>query len=113
MKYKEAHLLAPPRLLEMTDIGRKLARLRQARQIRQLDAAARAGLARSTAGLIEKGDPSRTLGQVLRYLDAIAPGLPLLALLQEGDPSLGALAQAEATQRVRLMSPAELNKLDF
>ncbi len=113
MKYKEAHLLAPLRLNEMAGIGAKLARLRRARQMRQLDAAARAGLARSTAVLIEKGDPSRTLGQVLRYLEAIAPGLSLLALLQESDPSLKALTQAEATQRVRSLSPAELIKLDF
>lgn len=113
MKYKEEPLLAPLRMNEMTDIGAKLARLRRARHIRQLDAAARAGLARSTAVLIEKGDPSRTLGQVLRYLEAIAPGLPLSAFLQESDPSLIALAQAEATQRVRSLSQAELNKLDF
>ena len=113
MKYKEEHLLAPHRIAEATEIGAKLARLRRARKIRQLDAAARAGLARSTAVLIEKGYPSRTLSQMLRYLDAIAPGLSLPALLQESDPSLKALAQADATQRVRPLSPAELNKLDF
>lgn len=113
MKYKEEPLLAPHRMVEATDIGVKLARLRRARKIRQVDAAARAGLARSTAVLIEKGDPSRTLSQILRYLDAIASGLPLPALMQESDPSLKALAQANATQRVRPLSPAELNKLDF
>ena len=113
MKYKEKHLLAPPRMAEATEIGSKLARLRRARKIRQIDAAARAGLARSTAVLIEKGDPGRTLSQVLRYLDAMAPGLSLSALLQESDPSLKALAQADATQRVRPLSQAELNKLDF
>lgn len=113
MKYKEEHLLAPHRMAEATGIGAKLARLRRARKIRQIDAAARAGLARSTAVLIEKGDSSRTLGQLLRYLDAIAPGLPLTALLHESDPSLKALAQADATQRVRPLSPVELNKLDF
>ena len=113
MKYKEEHLLAPHRIAEATEIGAKLARLRRARKIRQLDAAARAGLARSTAVLIEKGDPSRTLSQMLRYLDAIAPGLSLPALLQESDPSLKAMEQADATQRVRPLSQAELSKLDF
>ena len=113
MKYKEQHLLAPHRIAEATEIGAKLARLRRARKIRQLDAAARAGLARSTAVLIEKGDPSRTLSQMLRYLDAIAPGLSLPALLQESDPSLKAMEQADATQRVRPLSQAELSKLDF
>lgn len=113
MKYKEEHLLAPHRIAEATEIGAKLARLRRARKIRQLDAAARAGLARSTAVLIEKGDPSRTLSQMLRYLDAIAPGLSLPALLQESDPSLKAMEQADATQRVRPLSQSELSKLDF
>ena len=81
--------------------------------MRQADAAARAGLARSTAVLIEKGDAGRTLSQLLRYLEAIAPGLSLPALLQESDPSLQALAQASVTQRVRPLSQTELNKLDF
>ena len=46
-------------------------------------------------------------------LKAIAPGLPLLSLLQETDPSLAALAARERTQRVRALSQAELDKLDF
>jgi DNA-binding XRE family transcriptional regulator len=88
-------------LAETQVLGAKLARLRHARKVRQSDAAARAGLARSTAVLIEKGDPSCTLGQIFRYLAAFAPGLSLPALLLESDPSLAALAQAEVTQRVR------------
>lgn len=113
MKYKEAPLLTSHRLVEASDIGAKLARLRRARKVRQVDVAARAGLSRSTAALLEKGDPGRTLAQILRYLEAIAPGVSLLALLQESDPSLKALAQTEATQRVRSLSAQELNKLDF
>lgn len=113
MKYKEAPLLVNHRLSEATDIGVKLARLRRARKIRQVDASARAGLSRSTAALLEKGDPGRTVAQILRYLEAIAPGVSLLALLQESDPSLKALAQTEATQRVRTLSEQELTKLDF
>lgn len=113
MKYKEEPLLTQQHLAETQALGAKLARLRHARKVRQIDAAARAGLARSTAVLIEKGDPSRTLGQIFRYLEAIAPGLTLPALLQESDPALTALARAEATQRVRPMSEAELRTLDF
>ena len=113
MKYKEEPLLTPQHLEQAVAMGAKLARLRHARKVRQVDAAARAGLARSTAVLIEKGDPGRTLGQIFRYLEAIAPGLTLPALLQETDPALAALAQAEATQRVRAMSPTELRTLDF
>ncbi len=113
MKYKESPLLTPQHLAEAVALGAQLARIRHARKVRQSDAAARAGLSRSTAVLIEKGDPGRTLGQIFRYLEAIAPGVTLLALLQETDPALAALAQAEATQRVRALSPAELNALDF
>lgn len=113
MKYQESPLVSANRLMEAADIGAKLSRLRTARKLRQLDVAARAGLSRSTAALIEKGDPGRTVAQILRYLEAIAPGLPLLALLQENDPSLKALEQLEATQRVRPLSATELQKLDF
>lgn len=113
MKYKEKPLTPTNRLTEAADLGAKLSRLRRARKLRQLDAAARAGLSRSTAALIEKGDPGRTVAQILRYLEAIAPGLPLLALLQESDPSLRVLKQLETTQRVRLLSATELQELDF
>ncbi len=105
--------MSPSRLSEAQELGGRLARLRMARKIRQVDAATRAGLARSTAVLIEKGDPGRTLAQILRYLEAIAPNLPLLALLLETDPSLQAFAHAEASQRVRALSTAEPEKLDF
>jgi len=40
-----------------------MACLRKARKMTQAEAAARAGLSRSTAVLIEAGDPSRTLAQ--------------------------------------------------
>jgi len=113
MKYDEIPLMEPKRLAEIKELGLKIARLRIARNIRQSDAAARAGFSRSTAALIEKGDPGRTLAQLARYLDAIAPGLSLSALLQESDPSLKALQLDEATKRVRLLSGAELKVLDF
>lgn len=113
MKRDETPLLTPARVQEAREFGEKLARLRMARHLRQADAAARAGLARSTAALIEKGDLSRTQAQILRYLEAIAPGLTLLDLLQETDPSLKALSAKELTQRVRPLSKSELDKLNF
>lgn len=113
MKRDEAPLLSPARVMEAREIGEKLARLRKARRLRQADAALRAGLARSTAALIEKGDLSRTQAQILRYLEAIAPGVTLLNLLQESDPSLAALRASELTQRVRPLGKAELDELDF
>jgi transcriptional regulator with XRE-family HTH domain len=113
MKRNEQPLMIPERLDEARQLGEKLARLRMARQIRQADAATRAGLSRSTAVLLEKGDLSRTQAQILRYLEAIAPGVSLLSLLKEDDPSLQALATREATRRVRALSKAELERLDF
>lgn len=113
MKRDESPLLTSARLQEARELGEKLARLRIARHLRQVDAAARAGLARSTAALIEKGDIGRTQAQILRYLEAIAPGVSLLALLQQTDPALQALSVRERTQRVRPLGKAELEKLDF
>lgn len=113
MRHDEVALLSEEGRSQSRELGSKLARLRAARKLRQADAAVKAGLSRSTAALIEAGDPRRTLAQVLRYLEAIAPHLTLLDLLQETDPSLKALAESEVTRRVRLLSKAELQKLDF
>lgn len=113
MKRDETPLMTPSQAAEAKSIGEKIARVRVARRIRQADAAVRAGLSRSTAALIEKGDPGRTLTQVLRYLGAVAPGLTLLALLQDEDPSLRALAAREITKRARPLTPTELKDLDF
>lgn len=113
MKYAELSVLQPALLAQSRLIGERIARLRRARSILQADAALRAGISRPTATRIEAGDPGRTLGQTLRYLEAIAPGTSLLTLLQASDPALAALEQREATRRVRRMSVAELKKLDF
>jgi hypothetical protein len=84
-----------------------------ARQVKQADAALRAGLSRNTAYRLEKGEPGIALGQVLRYLQAISPGSTLLELLSEKDPALLALSAREKTQRVRELSTAEREELDF
>jgi DNA-binding XRE family transcriptional regulator len=70
VKRDESSLLSPARTQEARALDEKLARLRMARRLRQADTAARAGLARSTAALIEKGDLSRTQAHILRYLEA-------------------------------------------
>ena len=113
MKYDESALLPVELVQQAEQLGARLARLRKARKLRQSDAATRAGMSRVTAGKVERGDPRQSLGQVLRYLDAIAPGTDLLSLLQGTDPSLVALENAEATRRVRVMTPKQLNELDF
>jgi len=113
MKYDEAAALPETLRQQAQQVGERLARLRKARRLRQSDAATRAGMSRVTAGRVERGDPRQSLGQILRYLDAIAPGTDLLGLLQGSDPSLVALQSAEATRRVRVMTPRQLDELDF
>jgi len=106
-----AILSLPAELHEQArEIGERLARLRAAHPMRQVDAAVRAGLSRSTASRIEGGDPGVALGQILRYVHAIAPGISLGRLLSEELPSLTALQSRERTKRVRLTDRSkELN----
>jgi hypothetical protein len=68
---------------------------------------------RNTAYRLEKGDPGLALGQVLRYLEAIAPGSTLLELLSEKDPALISLSAREKTKRVRDLTASELKELEF
>ncbi len=113
MKVSQASLLTSAQQAQSTRLGELLARLRVARKVKQADAALRAGLSRNTAYRLEKGDPGIAVGQVLRYLEAIAPDSTLLDLLAERQPELLALAAREKTQRVRDLSSAELKELDF
>ncbi|MDE1182576.1 helix-turn-helix transcriptional regulator [Paraburkholderia sp.] len=113
MKVTQSAAASPAVLAESAQLGNALARLRVARHIQQRDAAMRAGLSRNTAYRLEKGDPGVALGQWLRYLEAIAPGLSLLDLISNADPSLDAQTARERTQRVRDLTANELNDLDF
>lgn len=113
MKVTQSATLSAGQLEECALIGARLARLRTARMMKQSDAALRAGLSRNTAYRLEKGDPGLAFGQILRYLEAIAPGSTLLDLLSENDPALQALVSREQTKRVRDLTAAELKELDF
>ena len=113
MKINQSSMLMPSQQEECARLGQLLARLRMARQVKQADAALRAGLSRNTAYRLEKGEPGIALGQVLRYLQAISPGSTLLDLLTEKDPALLALSAREKSQRVRDLSAAEREELDF
>jgi transcriptional regulator with XRE-family HTH domain len=113
MKIAQSTVLSPALLLQAQHIGGALARLRTARGVKQSDAALRAGISRNTAYRLEHGDPGLAVGQVLRYLDAIAPDTTLLQLLVESDPALVALALREQTQRVRGLSAADIDALNF
>jgi transcriptional regulator with XRE-family HTH domain len=113
MKVQQSAVLSPHLAQQLVHLGQLLARLRHARNVKQADAALRAGLSRNTAYRMEKGDPGLAIGQVLRYLEAIAPGTTLTGLLLESDPALASLQARESTKRVRDLSAAELNDLNF
>ncbi len=113
MKVNQTSVLAPPLLEQCMHLGELLARLRIARGVQQTDAALRAGLSRNTAYRLEHGDPGLAMGQVLRYLDAIAPGTSLYTLLCEKCPALAALAARERRSRVRDMSASDRDELSF
>lgn len=113
MKYDEAPLLAPSRISEAQLLGQRLAELRQGHRLRQIDVAAKAGMSRSTAVLIEKGDPGRTLGQLLRYLHAIEPDVTLRALVDGDVAAIASLKARNRTQRVRPLSEKQLKAIDF
>lgn len=113
MKVNQTAALSPPLLAQAQQLGERIARLRTARRMKQFEAALRAGVSRNTAYRLEHGDPGVAIGQVLRYIDAIAPGCNLQHLLNESDPALISQQLRERTQRVRSMTAAELKELDF
>ncbi|MDX6007259.1 helix-turn-helix domain-containing protein [Cupriavidus necator] len=86
MKVSQSSVLSPELAQQAAHVGWLLARLRQARHIKQADAAVRAGLSRNTAYRIEKGDPGLAFGQMLEYLmeaaERIEDGLPVPANLE-------------------------------
>src|ERR1700729_3113709 len=113
MKVTQSALLNSAQAAEAKKIGAALARLRIARDMKQDQAALRAGLAQNTAYRLEKGDPGIAMGQILRYLDAIVPGKTLLELLSETDPALAALGAKEQRRRTRELTKRELDEIDF
>lgn len=113
MRVSQAAVLPPELVAEAKNIGARLARLRVARHISQTEAALRAGFSRNTAYRLEKGDPGLALGQLLRYLYAIAPGKSLQSFLAEDDSAIAALEERERRKRVRPMSKRELDDLNF
>jgi transcriptional regulator with XRE-family HTH domain len=113
MRVDQQLTLAPKQLGQSAEIAQCLVSLRLARHVRQGEAAVRAGLSRATAQRIEKGDPGVAIGALLRYLDAIAPGMTLLQLLNGDDPAIFALERRSRPQRVRELSKVEMKALDF
>lgn len=113
MKSTQANTLDEALTLQLQGLGATFSRLRIARKVRQGEAAARAGISRTTASSIENGSPSVAIGQLLRYLDAIAPGKTMAQLMAEPDQAVLALSASERRSRARTLSAAELKELDF
>ena len=113
MKKDQSQTLTPSLTRQLEYVGECLSRLRMDRRVRQQDAALRAGMSRSTAALIERGSPSVAVGQIIRYLDAIAPQMTLTSLLAQDDLTTQILAEKNFPQRARGKSAAELSAFDF
>ena len=113
MKIAQSAMMSPELAKEAENLGILIARLRHARGVKQQEAALRAGISRNSAYRLERGDPGLAIGQILRYLEAIAPGKTLLELLSQTDPALITLGGREKTRRVRDMTRVELDDLDF
>jgi len=104
----------PPALKDqLVGLGSRLGKARLARRMRQTEAATRAGISRATASLIENGSASVAIGQVVRYLDAIAPGKTLASLLTVDDPVVLAMEHDSLPKRARSLSARELKEIDF
>ena len=112
MKHDDTLRLSPAQAQEALALGRQLAQLRKAVKMTQDEAALRAGLSRPTVARIEAGTANRTLSQILRYLDALAPGTSLVALLTGDIPALKHQLDSLQPRRVR-KSQADDSLLDF
>ncbi|WP_194727339.1 helix-turn-helix domain-containing protein [Noviherbaspirillum malthae] len=113
MKKPQKAILTEPLSSELTRLGERIRRFRLARHLVQHEAAIRAGIARSTASRIESGDPSVAIGQVLRYIDAIAPGKSFDQLYRDDDPAEALLQHSERRVRARSLSEGRKKELDF
>lgn len=112
---KKAQNIAMPSHLAqaLQGMGEYIARMRKARRILQAEAAVRANISRETASRIENGDAAVAIGQIVRYLDVIAPGVNLARLYETKDAALAMLESAEKRQRARKLSPKALKQYDF
>lgn len=111
---KPQNIAMPQQLvLGLKAMGERIARMRKARHLLQADVAVRANISRETASRIENGDAAVSIGQIVRYLDVIAPGVELGRLYTTPDAALAILEGAEKRQRARKLSPQALERYDF
>jgi transcriptional regulator with XRE-family HTH domain len=111
---KAQNIAMPPHLTQgLKGMGEHIARLRKARRLLQAEAAVRANISRETASRIENGDAAVAIGQIVRYLDVIAPGADLGRLYERKDAALVMLESSEKRQRARKLSSKALKQYDF
>ncbi len=110
---KPQNVAMPPLLAEqLRDMGVRIARMRKARSLLQVEVAIRANISRETASRIENGDASVAIGQVVRYFNVIAPGTALTKL-DMPDSALAMLESSEQRKRARKPSRKALEKYEF
>lgn len=111
---KSQNIIMPTHLIQgLNSLGERLARMRKARRLLQAEVAVRANISRETASRIENGDAAVAIGQIVRYLDVIAPGADLSRLYETQDAALAMLESSEKRQRARKLSPKALTQYDF
>ena len=113
MRKSQNIAMLPHLTKELKELGEHIARKRKARRMLQTEAAVRANISRETASRIENGDAAVAVGQILRYLDVIAPGASLGRLYETQDAALVMLEHSEKRQRARKLSPEALKQYDF
>lgn len=93
-------------------LGMRLAMLRAVANMTQEEAALRAGLSRPTVARLEADASTRTLSQLMRYLDALSPGASMESLITGSIPALQSSLDHAHPKRVRKSNTDE-KALDF
>jgi transcriptional regulator with XRE-family HTH domain len=83
MQRQQNAVMTDTQVGKIRELGERLAEMRRARNLLQKDVAERANLSRVTASRIENGDAGVAIGQIIRYLDVIAPGITLGQVYRE------------------------------
>lgn len=112
----QQNIATPPILLaSLKDMGQHFSKMRKSRHLLQAEAAARANISRETASRIENGDPSVAIGQIIRYLNAIAPGSDLCNLYKTEDAALKMMTFKNRVTRARTIKAnlKDREKYDF
>lgn len=113
MKRSQQELLSSEQQIQLVTLGRTLAHSRVARKMPQSEVAVRANLSRNTVSRIENGDAGVAIGQILRYLSIIRPGVTLVDVLAKKDNVVDAQEIASRPRRARPLSNKELEEYDF